>query len=104
MEIVPLRFRLLLIRRNRPLPPLSGCPGSPIRCVRPIPGLEQQLSFVSGLAEMEGHSKLDLVAAAAILIMFLGAYTLTFSRLGLVLIIGGAIVLLLILTIYRQRT
>ena len=53
---------------------------------------------------MEGHSKLDLVAAAAILIMFLGAYTLTVSRLGLVLIIGGAIVLLLILTIYRQRT
>ena len=67
--------------------------------------MEQQLSFVNGLAEMEGQSKLDLVAAGAILIMFLGAYTLTLSRLGLVLIIAGAIVmLLLILNICRKQT
>lgn len=67
--------------------------------------MEQQLSFVSGLAEMEGQSKLDLVAAGAIVIMFVGAYTLTLSRLGLVLIIGGAIVtLLLILNTYRKQT
>ena len=54
---------------------------------------------------MEGQSKLDLVAAGAIVIMFVGAYTLTLSRLGLVLIIGGAIVtLLLILNTYRKQT
>ena len=53
---------------------------------------------------MAGQSKLDLVAAGAILIMFLGAYTLTLSRLGVVLIIGGAIVmLLLILNTYRKQ-
>lgn len=54
---------------------------------------------------MEGQSKPDLVAAGAIFAMFLGAYTLTISRLGLVLIIGGAIaMLLLILNIYRKQT
>jgi hypothetical protein len=54
---------------------------------------------------MEGQSKLDLIAAGAILIMFLGTYVLTLSRLGLVLIIGGAIVmLLLILNIYLKQT
>jgi hypothetical protein len=54
---------------------------------------------------MEGQSKPDLVAAGAIVAMFLGAYALTISRLGLVLIIGGAIaMLLLILNICRKQT
>ena len=54
---------------------------------------------------MDVQSKQDTLAASAILAMFLGAYTLTISRLGLVLIIGGAIVmLLLILNIYLKQT
>lgn len=52
---------------------------------------------------MVRQSKLDILAAGAILAMFLGAYTLTTSRLGLVLIMGGSIVmLLLILNTYRK--
>ena len=46
---------------------------------------------------METRTKLDFVAVGAILIMFLGAYTLIFSRLGLVLIIAGALVMLLLM-------
>ena len=46
---------------------------------------------------MESQSKLDLVAASAILVMFLGAYALTLSRLGLVLIVVGALVMFLLI-------
>ena len=53
---------------------------------------------------MDSQSKLDLIAAGAILTMFLGAYALTLSRLGLVLIVGGAVVmLLLMLQALRKR-
>ena len=54
---------------------------------------------------MDVQSKQDTLAASAILAMFLGAYTLTISRLGFILIVGGAIVLLLlILNTYRKQT
>ena len=43
---------------------------------------------------MDSQSKLDLIAGAAILVMFLGTYTLTVSRLGLLMIAGGFIVML----------
>lgn len=43
---------------------------------------------------MDSQSKLDLIAGGAILVMFLGAYTLTVSRLGLLMIAGGIIVML----------
>ena len=53
---------------------------------------------------MDNQSKLDLIAAGAILTMFLGAYGLTLSRLGLVLIVSGAVVmLLLMLKAVRKR-
>ena len=46
---------------------------------------------------MESLSKLDLIASGAILIMFVGAYTLTLSRFGLILIIASVLVMLFIL-------
>ena len=42
------------------------------------------------------QSKLDLIAAAAIAVMFLGAFILTLSVLGLVLIAAGIAVMLLL--------
>jgi hypothetical protein len=53
---------------------------------------------------MDSQSKLDLIAAGAILSMFLGAYALTVSRMGLLLIVGGAAVMLvLMLRAVRNR-
>lgn len=53
---------------------------------------------------MDSQSKLDLIAAGAILTMFLGVYALTLTRFGLVLIVGGAlVVLLLMLKVLRKR-
>jgi hypothetical protein len=43
---------------------------------------------------MDRQSKLDLAAAGAILIMFLGVYVLTISRFGLLMIAGGVVVML----------
>lgn len=43
---------------------------------------------------VDSQSKRDLIAGAAILAMFIGAFTLTVSSLGLFLIVGGAIVML----------
>ena len=43
---------------------------------------------------MDNQSKRDLIAGAAILAMFIGAFTITVSSLGLFLIVGGAIVML----------
>ena len=42
---------------------------------------------------MDSQSRLDLIAGAAILVMFVGTYTLTVSRLGLLMIVGGMIVM-----------
>ena len=53
---------------------------------------------------MESQSKLDLVAASAILIMFVGAYTLTLSRFGLILIIAGVLVMLLLMLKALRRS
>jgi hypothetical protein len=53
---------------------------------------------------MNSQNKQDLVAGGAILLMFLGAYTLTVSRLGLLMIGGGLIVMLfLFLKTFRTR-
>lgn len=41
----------------------------------------------------DSQSRLDLIAGAAILVMFVGTYTLTVSRLGLLMIVGGMIVM-----------
>jgi hypothetical protein len=43
---------------------------------------------------MDRQSKLDLAAAGAILVMFLGAYALTVSRWGLLLIVAGVVAML----------
>jgi hypothetical protein len=47
---------------------------------------------------MDRQSKLDLAAAGAILVMFLGAYGLTVSRWGLLLIVAGVIAMLFLLS------
>ena len=53
---------------------------------------------------MMDQSKLDAAAAAGILAMFLGAFLLTISPLGLLVISGGAAVMLfLFLKIARKR-
>ena len=43
---------------------------------------------------VDNQTKRDLIAGGAILIMFLGAYALTISRLGLLMIASGGIVML----------
>jgi hypothetical protein len=43
---------------------------------------------------MNGQSKQDVVACAAVLLMFIGAFILPSSSLGLFLIASGAIVVL----------
>ncbi len=43
---------------------------------------------------MNNQSKLDLIAGGAILVMFLGAFMLTVSALGLLMIAGSIIVML----------
>ncbi len=54
---------------------------------------------------MNRQNKQDLVAGCAILVMFVGAYTLTVSRLGLLMIAGGVIVMLfLFLKTFRTKT
>jgi len=53
---------------------------------------------------MDSQSKTDLIAGSAILVMFVGAYTLTVSGLGLLMIAGGIIVMLfLFLKTFRTR-
>jgi len=53
---------------------------------------------------MQHQSKLDLIAGGAILIMFIGAFILSLSPLGFVLIAAGAIVMLfLLLTLFRKE-
>lgn len=53
---------------------------------------------------MDRQLKLDLIAASAILAMFLGAYMLTVSRWGLLMIVGGGLVMLfLFLTVLRSE-
>jgi hypothetical protein len=54
---------------------------------------------------MDSQSKLDLVAGGAILIMFLGAFILIVSSLGLFMIAGGAVVMLFLFlkTLRRQQ-
>ena len=52
---------------------------------------------------MDSQSKRDLTAGTAILLMFLGAFILPFSALGLLLIGGGALLILtLILKAVRE--
>lgn len=46
---------------------------------------------------MESQSKQDLVAGISILLMFVGAFILTRSSLGLLLIAGGGISVLLLM-------
>jgi hypothetical protein len=43
---------------------------------------------------MDRQSKLDMAAAGAILVMFIGAYALTIGRFGLLLIVGGIVAML----------
>jgi hypothetical protein len=45
---------------------------------------------------MDNQAKLDLVAGAAILIMFIGAYVLTISRSGMLMIAGGTLAMALL--------
>lgn len=53
---------------------------------------------------MNNQSKLDLIAGGAILTMFIGAFILSFTALGFVLIAGGAIVMLfLFLMLFRKE-
>jgi hypothetical protein len=53
---------------------------------------------------MDRQSKLDLAAAGAILVMFIGAYALTISRLGLLLIVTGVVAMLFLFsTAIRTR-
>ncbi|HLO20867.1 MAG TPA: hypothetical protein VK192_10295 [Sphingomicrobium sp.] len=53
---------------------------------------------------MDSQSKLDLVAGGAILLMLLGAFMLTISSLGLIMIAGAAILMLfLFLKILRTN-
>ena len=53
---------------------------------------------------MDRQSKLDLAAAGAILVMFLGAYTLTISRLGLLMIVGSVVAMLVLFFLTAVRT
>ena len=53
---------------------------------------------------MSSQSKLDLIAAGAISAMFLGAFALTVTRWGLMIVAAGVVVmLLLLLKSYRTR-
>jgi hypothetical protein len=53
---------------------------------------------------MNSQNKQDLVAGGAILFMFLGAYTLIVSRLGLLMLASGVIVMLfLFLKTFRTK-
>lgn len=53
---------------------------------------------------VDSQSKLDLVAGGAILLMLLGAFMLTISSLGLIMIAGAAILMLfLFLKILRTN-
>ena len=52
---------------------------------------------------MNKQSKLDLIAGGAILAMFLGAFILSLSPLGFVLIAGGAIVMLILFLITFRK-
>jgi hypothetical protein len=52
---------------------------------------------------MDNQTRLDLTAAGALLAMLLGAFVMTVSSLGLVLMAGGAIVMLfLFLKTFRE--
>jgi hypothetical protein len=53
---------------------------------------------------MDSQSKRDLTAGGAILLMFLGAFILSVSSLGLLVIAGGALLILtLILKAVREQ-
>ena len=53
---------------------------------------------------MDTQSKRDLMAGGAILLMFLGAFLLSVSSLGLLLIGGGAVLIFtLILKVVRDQ-
>jgi hypothetical protein len=53
---------------------------------------------------MDRQSKLDVAAAGAILVMFIGAYALTISRWGLLLIVAGVVAMLFLFsTAIRTR-
>lgn len=52
---------------------------------------------------MKNQARLDLIAAGAILVMFLGAFILSLSPLGFVLIAAGGIVMLVLFLMLLRK-